>query len=317
MGEWLSAREIAKKLGINRGTIATNANKHNLEIRKSSYHDVQYNLSDIKRILTTAPPNQFNKHYLVASDTKLYNKYLKLNWDEFIACSDVHSPFVNEKIFNQMLDIGLKYKIKNFIHGGDFWDQLQFSRFDTDPTDMTRFDMDVDYTRKVVKSLLEVFTNVYFILGSHDVRFWMMMLRLNKATSFDEIWGLLDTDKAKRDITSRIHVNSYRFCFIGDEWEVIHPKNVVRIGGIPAVRIVAKRNRSLIIAHGHWWGIEQDPSSKHYLIYPGCMVNGDKVAYKSLWETSHAEWKGGFVAVFDKTTPILFDDKLAKFHLKR
>lgn len=201
-------------------------------------------------------------------------------------------------MFNLMLEVAEKYKIKNFVHAGDFWDQQQFSYFDVDPKDMTDFSYDVSYSKKLVNLLTDAFDDVRFFLGSHDIRYYRMLMSQRKATNITDIWSLLENPKIK--------VSEYRYCDIGDEWRINHPKNIVKVGGLPALRLSAKHCRSVVFAHGHWWGVNRDPSGQHYLIAPGCLVDQERVAYASVWDTSHDKWVPGFLMVVDRNKPVLF-----------
>jgi len=298
--EWLSSREISQRLKIHKHTVSEVAFRHGLEIKSLSKRDKLYKLSDIVSALSVAQANPYNKRFIEAPLTRIYDDYWKLPWDEFICACDTHSPHLNEKLFHKMLDVAERYKIKNFMHAGDFFDQNTFSRFDSEPDDMVDWDYEIDYSRKILQSLKSVFENVYFFMGSHDVRFWLMLLRTGKFSKFDTPFRLCGVDG--------IETSKYRYAEIGKEWRINHPKNVVKVGGLPALRMIAKHNRSIVFGHGHWWGMEKDPSGKHYLIAPGCMVDGRRIAYKSIWDTSHNEWVGGFLLVVDKDKPILFND---------
>jgi len=307
--EWLKAREICRRLKCNIKTVSKVANDNDLETRRLSYHDVRYRLSDIVNALAFAHPNKHNQRWINAPTTKVYDDYWKLNWDEFICACDTHSPHLNEKLFNRMLEVAEKYKIKNFIHPGDFFDENTFSSFDVDAEDMVGWDEEINYSRKILKALKGVFKNNYFSMGSHDIRFWRMMLKQSKVTHFDLPFKMTGVDG--------INVSRYRFAEINHEWRLTHPKNVVKVGGLPAVRLAAKFNRSIVFGHGHWAGITRDPSGKHYLVAPGCLCDPKRLAYVNLWDTSHDMMTCAFLVVVEKTKPILFfEDSPWQVYLK-
>ncbi len=298
--EWLTAEEISKRLKINSATVSSLARRHNIEVRVLSHHNRKYPFSRIKNCLTTSNPNQFNSRFVNDLKTKIYDDYWQLDWDEFIVACDTHVPYINERIYNRMLEVAMKYGIKNFIHPGDFWNQDQFSSFDIDPEDLVTWSEEIKVGGKVLQSLKSVFDNIHFSLGSHDIRFWLMLLRQGKAESYDMPFALTGIEDIK--------VSKYRYANIGTEWRVTHPKSTVRPGGIPSVRLSAKFDRSMCFAHGHWWWLTMDPSAKHYLIAPGCMCDPKKIGYKNAWDTGHDEWTPGFLMVLDKNKPILFKE---------
>ena len=271
---------------------------------------MRYNLKEIKQVLEIARPNQFNQRFITVTETKTYDDYWQLDWKEFIVACDTHSPFVHKRMLNLMLKMAEKYKIPNFIHAGDFWNQDTFSTWWVAREDMVTFSKEVKESKNIVKSLNEVFENVHFFLGSHDLRFWRLMYSIGKSDDYMTVWDLLENDKIK--------TSSYRYAEIGTEWRINHPKNTVKVGGLPAVRMGAKFGRSIVFGHGHWWGIIGDPSGKHYLCAPGCLCDSKKIAYKNLWDTSHDEWKNGFLYVENGNIPHLIDEKIAqsKFGIK-
>jgi len=301
VNDYLSSKEISRRLRINQKTVSSLVAKHDLSIQKLGYHNKRYSLSQIQAALEGGHSNQANYRFIEPSVTKLYNDFWKLDWDEFIVAADTHSPYLYTPIYDKMLEVADKYKIKKFIHAGDFWNQDQFSYFWIATEDMVDFSDELAYSKKIVNSLTKHFDDVRFFLGSHDIRWWRAMYDRGKCGTYETVWKLLENDK--------IQVSSYRYCEVGDEWRINHPKNTVRVGGLPAIRMGAKFNRSVIFGHGHWQGWVWDPSGKHMLIAPGCLCDPEKISYKMLWDTSHDEWIPGFVLVRDRTRATIFNMK--------
>jgi len=295
--------EISRRLGCSRSAVSNAVQKHKLDVQNGGYHHKKYSLSSVKLALATSQPNQFNHRFINPPETKIYDDFWELPWDEWIMACDTHSPYVDTKIFNKMIQVAQHYGIKNFIHGGDFWDQSQFSFFDIDPEDLTDFSYDVRYSKSILKALDITFKDVRFFLGSHDVRYYKMLMSKGKHQKVKDIWNLLDNDK--------IQVSQYRFANIGPPgtgWRFNHPKNTVKAGGLSAVRMEAKFNRSMAFAHGHWFGHIMAPDGIHHLVAPGCMADKRRVSYKNAWDTSHDEWVNAFCMVVEKNKPILFSE---------
>lgn len=297
--KWRTASEIAARLKIHRSTVGDLARRHNLSTKIINPRVFKYKESEIKRHLSLGHRNGANAKFVGSAVSRTYNDYWKLDWDEFILGCDTHIPHYHEGIINRMLEFAEHHKIKNFIHPGDFFDQTAFSRFDSASEDISSLSEEIEAGRTVIKALKSVFSDIRFTLGSHDVRLWLNLLKQGKEIPFDEPWRL---------VGENVEVSRFRYAEINDEWRVTHPKSVMRIGGIGIVRAIAKFQRSIIFGHGHWWGIEKDPSGKHYAIAPGCLVDKKRVAYASLWDTSHNEWVPGFVAVLDRNKPILLEE---------
>lgn len=297
----MTAREISHKLGIHKRTVSQIADKFNFSVDKTIYHAPKYKIDDIKcGIVSGEGSNRTKIKLLEESGTKIYDKYWKLHWEEFMVGCDTHSPFTNEKLFNRMLEVALHYKVKHFIHAGDFFDQLAWSQFELSQGDMVKFEDELEYSKKIVDSLLAVFEDVYFFVGSHDLRFWRVSMMLGKEQNYDTPFKLLDRPQIK--------TNNYRYAQVGSEWHITHPRNVVKLGTINSERLSAKHGRSVIFAHGHTWGHTMDTSGKHHIIASGGFFDTKKIAYKSLWDTSYPQWVGGFTMIVEKVRPILFGE---------
>jgi hypothetical protein len=197
-----------------------------------------------------------------------------------------------------MLEVAEHWKIKNFLHAGDFFDQNQFSIFDTYQEDLVQWEDEIECARNVYLTLTKSFDDIRFFMGSHDLRFWKILNHSGKATNFNSAYKQA---KIPEENTSR-----YRYAQLGSEWHITHPRNVIRINTAPALRLGAKYERSLVFGHGHWWGIYRDPSGRHYQVAPGCMTDQRKHAYTGLWDTSHDKWTPGFLVIVEGSKPILF-----------
>jgi len=286
-------------LNCNISTISRLARKYNLEIRdQDKYHKRKYSLSEIHKYLKLSAPNSFNIRF---QDYAKYDSYWKLNIPEFIVGCDSHCPFIHTEIYELMLKVANRYGIKTFIHPGDFFDELQFSDFMVSPEDEVDIDREISTAKYIINELEKYFKSLYFTQGNHDVRLWKQLIRSGKSTdeSWRIIWNLLN-DKI-------IKTSQYRYMEVNGYWRLTHPKNVIKVGGIPAIRLRAKVDMSLIIAHGHLYGEVPDPSSKYYIINPGCLCDPEKVAYACSWDTSHDRWHPGFMMVVEQTKHILFD----------
>src|SRR4030042_1584279 len=301
--DYFPSRVVAEKLGIHKSTVSELAKKHKLDVVvNGGYHNKRYSLSQIQGALqASSQRNGTNSRFIEASDTKIYDDYWKLDWDEFIVAADAHTPYLYSPIYDKMLEVAMKYKITNVVHAGDFWNQDAFSYWWVTKEDSVSFDKEVAYSKKIVNSLTSHFKDVRFFLGSHDIRFWKLLYSQGKYDSYETVWNLLENDQIK--------VSPYRYCEVGTEWRINHPKNTVKVGGLPAIRMSAKFNRSVIFGHGHWQGWVWDPSGKHMLVAPGCLCDPRRISYKNCWDTSHDEWVPGFMAVFEKKKAVVFNEQ--------
>lgn len=290
--------EIAKRLKINNGTVSSIAKRYDLKIKDGGYRNKKYSLSEIQKYLGLSNFNGFNKRFL---DYPKYNDFWKLEIPESIIGGDTHCPFIHTEIFNLMAKVASRYGIKTFIHAGDFFDELQFSDFPTSPEDLIDTDTEQLEANAIIEELHNYFNNMYFIQGNHDVRLWKQFIKAGKATknSWKTIWNLLDKNIIK--------TSQYRYLELNGYWRITHPKNIIKVGGLPAIRLRAKVDMSLVIAHGHLYGEVPDPSSKYYIINPGCLCDPEKIGYANVWDTSHDLWHPGFMMVVERTKHILFD----------
>jgi len=298
---WFTASQIADKLKINKGTISTLSKRHNIPAR-GDYHHRSYPLQEIERALSLGNPNKFNARF-IEPETHLFNDFWKLDWQESCIISDAHSPFFNARMFDRLLEFAIKRNIKRCLHAGDFFDHPTCSKWpmmSIDEAPSTAFQE--RETKNLYKTLTEVFTDLRFLMGTHDLRYWKAIVAGGHQDDFSSPFQKIDCDPNQ--------VSRFPYAEIGNEWYISHPHSVVKVGGIPSVRMSAKHERSIMVAHGHLMGFDFNPSGRHVVVNLGCMLNREKIAYKMLQDTSHGEWIVGFGVILDpdKPTFLLFNE---------
>lgn len=307
-----TAEQVAKELGIHSATVYALARKHNLKKEKIGKY-FHFDPNDILTALKSAKASnsfnmRFREQYNEEFKTHDFLDFFSIEANDFIVASDSHVPYIHTETVELLLAIAEKYSIKTLIHAGDFWDQNWASQYLTDPEDLCSVDFEISAGKYLIQQFKKYFKEIYFICGTHDIRFWKRLIENAKPQPFDIAWRLTGEDGIK--------MSRYRYAEVNNYWRITHPANTVKIGTKSAIDLFAKYQKSLIIGHGHWWGIEQDPSGSNYFIYSGCLCDPVKIAYKNLWDTSHRNWKNGFVVVRNKYIPELFDIPKAKLTLE-
>jgi len=289
---WFTASQIADKLKINKGTISTLAKRHNIPAQ-GDYHHRSYPLQEIEKALSLGNPNKFNARF-IEPETHLFTDFWHLDWKQCCIISDTHAPFFNARIYDRLFEIATKRKIRQCIHVGDFFDNPTFSKWPMMSIDEApSLAFQIKETKKLHDEMSKVFPELYFLMGTHDLRYWRMIVSQGKHDDFSSPFDLIGCK----------HVSRFPYAEIGQEWRVSHPHNVVKVGGIPSVRMTAKHDRSILVAHGHLMGYEFSPNGKHVIINMGSMVNREKVAYVNLQDTSHPIWVNGFVVLLEPNKP--------------
>ena len=68
---------------------------------------------------------------------KTYSDILKIYDDRVLIVSDIHSPFVDENMFEKAIKMAKKFNIKTFVSSGDFLDNYVYSFWGTKDKNIT------------------------------------------------------------------------------------------------------------------------------------------------------------------------------------
>ncbi len=201
--------------------------------------------------------------------------------------ADIQCPCHDAETMGRFRQIAERFKIRTAVILGDFlnYDRLStFLRHDT-----VRAQEEVDTASKIIEWLFKWFKRVYWILGNHDSRLWLLL-----HNEFDQ-------DHLARLVTTRVGkgviVTEYPFAILksgGQEWRLDHPHNYSRVPGSNPVRMVTKYRMSVVSGHNHLVGVQQDPSGLDFGVDLGTACDGSRVHFYQKTETNFPVWTRAF-----------------------
>jgi predicted phosphodiesterase len=224
----------------------------------------------------------------ISPELKVYNDFWRLSGD-YIIISDVHCPYFHGDAFNKLIAMTQKFKIKNIIIAGDFFNQDAFSHYQN-AHDIS-FNEELQIATDLLDKLCQTFSNIYILTGNHDLR---ILKALSHKLNYHDFWKMV-TGK----LDKQIFVSEYPYLRLLDrkgeeKMHVTHPRNFSTLPTRVARNLNHKYQMGVAVAHGHAMGVSYSPSGRDVLIDTGFMGDPTKVEYVCLNDTTHSRWTVGF-----------------------
>lgn len=254
------------------------------------------------RMLGNMPMDVYRNRMMTAEKMRANQPYFSLGQPielegDFIIMGDVHVPFTDLDWVETAIDIGRKHlETPKLILAGDFLNNDAFSQY-PHLVNIPTWAQERDMAREVFHACLEVFAEIYVIMGNHERRAQKMT-----AGAFDEIdiFSLLTTNE-------RLITSNYGWCTIKTPtgtWRITHPANYGINQLTVADTLAQKYDQHIISFHEHHLSIGWDRFGRHVVVNGGCMVDPAKLAYVSLDDSKAAAMKQGFVMLRNGTPHI-------------
>lgn len=293
----LDARSLAEKYGYkDRDSITRIASKTGLKPAKKVKGKYFYDAEDFAKHLfygiDLARSSTF-EHINFINDLPRYNTFLTIHSENTIVISDAHIPFIDIPFFSDMLEFAKKEKVDTLIHGGDYFDQVAYSRFYS-PVRAIAWKEEEQCGLTINEMMANLFKTVAYEMGNHD----MHLAHRLRDSGCD-----VDATSAYAQIKNKnVKITPYKHMKLingGRIWHIEHPaKTVVKIGSVGAHRNQnskkATERGSAIFAHAHRAGLERSWNGEDYVFVIGMMGDPDKMYYHSEPAT-YAEWDQTFL----------------------
>ena len=221
------------------------------------------------------------------------DEILQLSGD-FLIVGDVHSPFTDYDFAQLVSLVAYKHlaKPRKLLVAGDLFDMGNFSKYETVIPAPT-WQQERDALEALMREWLEVFDEIYVILGNHDRR---MQKLTNGAFDENDLVRLIGVEPDK--ITSSI----YGYCVIDTpmgEYRVTHPANYSQNQLTVAEKLSWKHNQHIISHHEHHVALGWDRYKNHLLVNNGCLADYNKFGYVNLDDNTSASMEQSFVLLKD------------------
>ncbi len=211
---------------------------------------------------------------------------MQFNWKKWICATDWHMPFVNKKVFNDLINKAVKRDIRKLVVGGDFFNLCEHSHFIDrvpEPTWVT----ERAYARKVVNILQEQFTDIVFLASNHERR-WMK--KSGGVGSIADLFTTAGVDpKHPIILKDKVRVNDFM---------ILHPDRARKQPcSYARERSNTYKDSHIVVAHAHMQARCMDPSGYFHLIDIGTMADHKQIGYKQNSENAFFEWQNGYMIV--------------------
>jgi predicted phosphodiesterase len=238
-------------------------------------------LKDLDNLLHHYQPNSaFDPHPIPDA--------LELGGD-FIIIGDVHVPYTDYQFAQLVGRVAEKTGIRRLIIGGDFFTQDNWSKYQHAVLPATWVE-ERTAARILVQDWLEVFDEIYTLVGNHDARIMKW-----SAGQIDEsdVWGMINT-------STKLHHSRLGWCTVnsaGIMWRITHPCNYGRNQLTLASDLANKHQSNIITFHEHHTASGWDVYKRFVCVNGGCLVDPTKLAYVSLDDSRSAGMAPGFVVL--------------------
>lgn len=263
-----------------------------------SYDSINRKTRDLRRDKAIEKRSNDNFGWLhnEAAEIKPYTDWFRIKSKNVMIIADTHLPFMNVPFAEKMFFMRDVFGSNDLIIAGDFFDEVMFSFFDI--RDKTTWQKEKEFASVFINQLLEVFDNIYILMGNHDLR----ILRLLKfKENFEGLIRSITQDK-------RVKISDYPKAEINKDWEVYHPRSYSQISGQVAKKLAEKYGKNVIATHGHFTSYSFDRSGKYECIDIGGLVDYDKIEYVAHSITTHPRWINSFMILRDNK-PYIFTEK--------
>lgn len=236
-------------------------------------------------------PTELEERFLFHADQPLL-----LTDEDAMVTADWHIPVYNPWLVNDMVETARNNNIKYLLIGGDFFNFDALSAYDPKQEE-AGLEREVEEAKLVMRTLLETFTEIFFIWGNHDARMHRALGYKTKfSTAMRWLFGDLGTQaNAKLRISNLDHLY-VRFTDAQPEkkdWRICHPQNYSRVPLTTPRVLAAKHNCNVICAHAHHAAIGYATDGIRVVAEAGGLFNQHKTTYLQR-STTFPVWTPGF-----------------------
>lgn len=272
----------------------------------------KYNVTDntIKGRVRTAKVRR--QLYKTPAKPDLFDVQIGKPWEltgDWMIIGDVHVPTTDYDFSVLPAAIAKKHLKgkRRLLIAGDLFNMDEFSKYDklerTVPWHQER-----DAARQLFHEWMEVFDEIYFLMGNHD-------RRLQKWTN-----GALDASDLISLVISnpdRVKWNNFGWCTINTPhnypWRVTHPKNY-SINQLTVADTLAQKFQCNIISHHeHHLSIGLDRYKRYTIVNNGGLFKVENMSYVQYDDTKGAGMAQGFTLLKDGYAHIFGDEKFTDY----
>ena len=164
---------------------------------------------------------------------------------------DVELPFHHADFINNCIRLAKHWRIDTLILAGDFihWASLAFF-----PDSEKDVEKEIEQIGLSIRPFIESFSKVVWISGNHEKRVTNAMDRLLSLKYTSRL--IIPSDLAEL-FKARVTTSDYFYCWVGQNWKIIHPKATNTVPANAARNIAERQECNVIMTHDHLVGVQQ------------------------------------------------------------
>lgn len=192
-----------------------------------------------------------------------------------VILTDCQIPFQDGEFMLKVLTLAKKWKIKQGISAGDFFNQDVFSVFIKNP-EAPNWKQEADKAKRVANIMVDHIPEWLFLLGNHDVR---MIRQLANQINHNDILRL-------SSMPTGCEADDFYYCIVmdkqGNQWRITHPKNLSTIPARVPQKLADKYAQNIVAGHGHLTGLVKSTSGMYTAIDSGVCCEPRLLEYASI-----------------------------------
>lgn len=201
--------------------------------------------------------------------------------------ADWHIPLYDKEWVNKMLDDAYKNDIRKLVLAGDLMNFDSLSNYD--PKQVTAgLQLELSEGRKISVMLDQLFDEVVYIWGNHDIRF---------ARSLGHKIGFADSMKVVLPNVKHFNFSNLDHCYIDVQsdlpWYVCHPRSYSATPLTAAIKLANKYNANVVTAHSHHLAKGYGTDGVKKVVESGGLFDASKTAYLQA-STTFPTWSNGY-----------------------
>lgn len=239
---------------------------------------------------------------LLAAESPLYPGSLRMEGDALII-ADPHIPCHDREFIERLVELALRWKVKNLGIAGDLLDFETLTDLDHYADTEVTVTSQIEAARRILTILGAEFDTIVYCAGNHERR---LLRRLNAVDTMAEAMRLWTPE--------RVQYTDYQWFTAvsgGEAYQVEHPRNSSVIPTRVAQALAAKYHRSVIAGHGHLWGMTRDVSGRYWAIDSGVVCDPERLAWGQKAHNTRPQMLQGAVILRDGLPVLLSPEHVA------
>ena len=214
--------------------------------------------------------------------------YLKLDYERLIIIGDVEIPDHDPVLLEMVARLAEKLGIERLLINGDFMAMDAFSNWPAENPQATNFNRDKSLAIKIIKTFLNSFDTVDYIIGNHE-------RRLARQTKGQSNIGMFF------EHVLEVQYSNYPYCELtsgGKEILICHQEDYSRTPLQAPLKLAAIHHKNILCGHTHRLASGFDPSGKYWVAEGGHGRSEERTMYKCMKMASNPKWNKGFSIIY-------------------